>query len=227
MNQAQPRDASNAPPPLAAGLLPALLHRLANTTQILSGLNSLAALGLGPELWSERAADVEAASEQAHELGYLLAVVGSGAGADLLGERRAPQGLRWTVGLVREGLRRRGLDLGPDPEPWPRLCAAAPEGWRLPWAVAELLWMASADGPADAELGWSLRQAGEGYSLDVKPLGETVQPPGEDWRRGLSERLPGTQLEFHGDSWRLHIPPNWLTAPTAGAAHDCEQVVNR
>ncbi|MDP6838304.1 MAG: hypothetical protein QF724_05145 [Planctomycetota bacterium] len=227
MSRSNPRGAVDALPSLAAGLMPALLHRLANTTQILTGLNSLAALGLGPEMWVERADDVDAASEQAHELGYLLAVVGSGAGADLLGERRAPQGLRWTVGLLREGLRRRSLDLGPDPAPWPELCPAAPAGWRLPWAVAELIWLASVDsvasvdGAAGNELIWSLETGADGHLLCVTPLAPAAASvPDDSWRRSLVERLPGATLECLAHSWRLHIPFDWLTVPAAAATGD-------
>ena len=209
---------SNVLDPLASGLLPALLHRLANTTQLLSGLNSLALLGMGEDLWRERASDVEAACEQAEELGYLLAVVGSGGGADLLGTRRSPQGLRWTVGLLREGLRRRGLDLGPDPEPWPLLASAAPEGWRLPWAVAELLWMASEGMAPDAVLSWSLEADGEAHRLLIRPDGASA--PSKAWRAMLEERLAAASLEILDDTWRLIIPGDWLREahPVDGAS---------
>ena len=80
---------------MAAALLPVLLHRIRNTTQLLSNLNALLALEPdgGPALPEGRADDLAAAAGEADELGWLLGVLAGGLGADLLLRRCARRSL--------------------------------------------------------------------------------------------------------------------------------------
>src|SRR5688572_8493459 len=95
---------------LAAGLLPVLLHRIQNNTQLLVAVRSV--LDVAPESLTERSgADLSEAGEDAHEQGWLLGVLAGALGADLLLAREEPRGLEPMLRLLREGLRREGRDL--------------------------------------------------------------------------------------------------------------------
>ena len=90
--------------PLAEALFPVLIHRLNNATQVLSALNAALGAGLDDALLGGSSENLAAASRDVHELGWLLGVLASAGGADLLLERRTLErgalrgdGLRWML----------------------------------------------------------------------------------------------------------------------------------
>ena len=201
--------------PLAAALLPVLLHRINNVTQLLTSVNSILAMtvaeaesggGAGaPSL--ARGDDLLAAARDADELGWLLGVVGCGLGADLLLERRERRGLDACVRLVRQALQRAGAELELEPATeLPSLTSAVPSHGDLCWLVAYGLWSAQ---------GGTARLAHEPdsdtYTFDC----EGAAPV--DWasvRAALTERLPGCTLESEGPRWTLLLPATWLEPAT-------------
>ncbi len=193
--------------PLAAALMPVLLHRLNNATQLLETLGSLARLDAERDWIGERSADLAEVSARVEELGYVLAVLASAAGADLLQERRDPRGLELLVGAARDALRRERRPLAEPPGPLPRLAAAAGAGWEAPWAVASVLFAAGRDGDGARELCWSLESAEGAGSLSVEVA------PGASLST-LVERLAtrggGVRLELMGEAARLWLPVGWL-----------------
>lgn len=198
--------------PLAAALLPVLLHRLGNSTQLLTALNAVAGEEGGARSIEERSPDLARASRSIRELGYVLAVIASASGADLLLERREARGLEPLVGAVRDALRRAGRDLDPPADPLPALAPATGRGWELAWAVGATLWAAGrALAPGEA-LAWSLARRGGGWVLEVRrpaPLGLRALAP------LLQRRLPDARLELEEEAWRLSLPGPWL--------HDTEE----
>lgn len=196
--------------PLAAALLPVLLHRLGNATQLLTGMNAMLGVEGGEELFARRAGDLAECSARVHELGWALAVLGSGVGADLLLERREPRGLAILIELVGDACRRSGAARVEAPRELPRLTPRALNGWELPWVVAALVQAAAreARGP---RLEWDLTEAEDGsWRLSVAG-GPALGARAEE----LVGLLPGagwSQAEGRGE---LRLPAEWLRAPGA------------
>jgi hypothetical protein len=116
--------------PLTSALLPVLLHRLNNATQILHGWNALLAVSRSAD---ERAgADLAFASQVVDETGWVLAVLASASGADLLLARRERRGLAPLLEVVRDALRRSDRELATCDSPPPSLAPT----WEWRWSRA-------------------------------------------------------------------------------------------
>lgn len=201
--------------PLTSGLLPVVIHQLNNATQLLANFQALLSLGGAEEILRQRSGDIADTARSVHELGYVLAVIASASGADLLLERREPRGLEWILETVRDGLRREGRDLARPRSPLPNQSAAVGEGWELPWAFGALLYCAGLAVAAGERLEWSLERSGERWSFSIEGLeaerfGELPQ--------SVVERLPGAVLAQASDRLRIEFPGEWLRAqhPTEG-----------
>jgi hypothetical protein len=191
--------------PLAAALLPVLLHRIRNTTQLVSGLNALLSLEPDepPSLPAGRADDLAAAAGEADELGWLLGVLAGGLGADLLMQRCEPRGLATALDLVREALRREGGDLEL-PEVLPDMTPEVPTHGELCWVASELVW-ASAGQAEGARL--TLEETGGLWTLGMN------SPAPEPWGERVAavrRRLQGAELNGGGGEWQLVLPGTWL-----------------
>lgn len=202
-----PAQREGAADPLAAALLPVLLHRLNNATQLLETLGSLARLDAERDWIGERSADLLEVSARVEELGYVLAVLASAAGADLLQERREPRGVELLVGAARDALRRERRRLAEPAAPLPRLAAAAGAGWEAPWAVASVLFAAGRDSDGGQELRWSLEPLPGSTRLRVDGV------PGPSLS-ALVERVAfrggGARLELGQADAALWMPADWL-----------------
>lgn len=203
MSEARTRDKD----PLTAALLPVLLHRLNNATQFLQTLGSLA--GLDPERdWaSERCGDLADTAQQVEDLGYVLAVLASAGGADLLQERREARGLVLLVDAARDALRRERRRIVAAPDALPELAHSAGHGWEAPWAVGAMLLAAGRDGDAQVELRWAFELDGDGAALvtDAQP-GAALQL----FTEVLAARAPELRPELDTDRARLVFPDGWL-----------------
>jgi hypothetical protein len=143
--------------PLAAALLPVLMHRLNNATQILHGWNALVTVGAFD---SERgAADLAFASQVVDETGWALAVLASASGADLLLARRERRGIAPLLDAVQAALRRSDRDLASPEETPPSLAPSAADGWQVPWAIAAWLHASALALPAASTLEWCWKRA--------------------------------------------------------------------
>lgn len=191
--------------PIAARLLPVLLHRIHNATQLLGTLNAIV-IETGDASWLERkAGDLGETGETIEELGYALAVLASACGADLLMERREPRGLSILVDAAREAARRDGLELQAPVGELPALAPEVLSGWELPWAVASLLMVGAARAEDAPE--WALARGERAWTLRVKAR------PTEELLALLplvAERLPGCELEPGAASFELRLPGDWL-----------------
>ena len=195
--------------PLASALLPVLMHRMNNTTQLLSTLNSLVRCQGGLKWLEERAGDLAQASDLVDDLGYVLAVLASACGADLLLTRRVPRGVEIMIAVVADALRRDGRALSPGDSSRPRQAPNVHGGWELPWAIGALLWRAGEDLESGGRLEWRLREEAERWILSGD---HTPRDSFADLAPLLSARLPETELEAREDGWSWRMPALWLSS---------------
>jgi hypothetical protein len=195
--------------PLARLLLPVLVHRMNNTTQLLSNLQTLTRVAAETDWLSARAGDLEAATVDVDELGYLLAVVASASGADLLLERRVAEGLRIMIEAVTDVARRLGKELTRPCGPIPHQSANVRGGWELPWAVGALLLTAAVERSAEEHVDWQLLQENDSWVLVSSG---TVADGFAGLRELLGERLPESHLDVRREGWSWRIPAGWLRA---------------
>jgi hypothetical protein len=201
---AEPRTSGDQ---LAAAMMPVVLHRLNNTTQLLTGLNALLALDRSQSLFERRAEDVAYAARVVDELGWVLAVLASASGADVLLERRRCDGLRPMLETVRDALRRDGSDLEL-PAALPGLEPEVGHGWELSWAFAAWLWTARRTCAGD--FSWSVRWEGDVCRVacsggDRRALGELALT--------IGARLGESRFELDGGEPSFVVPARWLAPP--------------
>jgi hypothetical protein len=193
-------------------MLPVLLHRVANASQLLSGIDAL--LAVDPDALDRRADDLASAGEIVDEIGWLLALLASASGAHLLLDRRERAGLASLVACVRACLRREGRDLDLPAGPLPLLSPDVIDGWQLPWAVGSLLYLAGCSLPPRASLRWAIGLRGETWRV------ECDDEPGSDLKHRLEHRmtrplegLPAARLSREGNLVALELPRPWLLDP--------------
>ncbi|MCP3920259.1 MAG: hypothetical protein GY711_32435 [bacterium] len=185
--------------PLTTTLLPVVLHKLNNATQLLVGLNTLLGMEGGEELALERSGDLADASRTVHRLGWAMAVIASGNGSDLLLERREPEGLAILIELAVEAARRSGGSIAA-PVNVPSLAPEVLDGWQIPWGVATVLLAATAD--VD-HVEWTLEP--ERFEVTAGAAARTAAA-------AVLERLPGARLESGGGALVMRLPVGWLVS---------------
>ncbi len=197
--------------PLAAALLPILLHGLNNATQVLSSLNALLALDEDGSVLTLRAGDLAHASRQVDELGWLLALVGSASGADVLMARRERAGLRPLVACVRTTLRKESRDLERPERSLPGLATDVADGWQLPWTIGSWLWTSGQSLPAHATLEWGITAQDEHWELHCQAAGTRAH---DEIVGRVKSSLPGLEGVRTANASVLRIPRPWLAAET-------------
>ena len=200
-----PRTALRADEELAAALLPVLLHRINNTTQLLLGVRAMVEGG-GGEIPARSASDLAVAAREAHELGWLLGLLSGGLGADLLLARHESAGLAPLLRLVRDGLRRkqRAVEFRPEPAP---LVGAGANGALVCWTIAIAVWNAADRLAPGRTLGVEFeRNAGRWFVRGDGGGDET-------WLALANEacaRTSGAECSRDGEAWNLVLPGSWL-----------------
>ncbi|MBK7877530.1 MAG: hypothetical protein IPJ77_17675 [Planctomycetes bacterium] len=171
--------------------LPALVHRVNNATQILTGLNALLGLPGGAALLAARSGDLDAVSELYERSGWLLGVFGSALGASTLNERRERDGLVPVLDLARELFRRQGRELAFSGA-LPLLAPRAGRGWEAPWTVGSWLHGALLAAPAGACVRVSMsRDRGAVVLEDDAPFG----PERARLARTIAARVEGVACD--------------------------------
>mgnify|MGYP006928158157 CR=1 FL=1 len=198
---------------LAIRLLPVLMHRMNNATQLLSNLHAMGQY-VGKSDWlSSHAVDLKDCSEDIHELGYLLAVLASANGADLLLERREARGLQSMVSAVIDAVRRDGGRMNAPARALPNQSPGVLGGWELPWAFGTLLYastlgqLVTEEDPPSYD--WQLLQEEEAWVLVSSKV------PRDQFgslRSKIESRLPQTQLDVCTEGWSWRMPAAWLRA---------------
>ena len=194
------------PDPLAEALLPVLVHRMNNSTQLLSNLRTVLQAAPGRDWLTERSEDLADAHGELRITGYLLALVSCACGADLLLERREGRGLVWLLRAVGEVVRREGGRLTEPPSGFPEVAPAA-SSWELLWLVGRLVHGAGRRAAAEGgELVWALEAPdGAAAVLRISPGPRGGEVPVE-----LVERIPGAELVLSDEDARLSLPPGVL-----------------
>jgi len=183
--------------PLTAALLPVLMHRLNNATQLLQGLNSLLALREDASLIERRGADLAHASKTIDEVGWMLAVLASASGADLLLARRDRRGLAPFLTAVHEALRRCDRELAPCNVALPDLSSGVADGWQLPWGIGAWLFSSALLLPERSRLEWRLENVGGFDEVSCR----TPENAGRDeLEKRIAEHLPDARFRrTHSD----------------------------
>ena len=195
---------------LMSWALPVLLHRLANHTQWMTGFRSLLQIPGGEALLASKSEDLSQAGRRFQEVGWLMAVLGSAQGGNLLLARREPQGLALMFDLVQEGLQREARERGGGavmtaPDRWPDLAPSALDGWQIPFAFGSLLLGAYRDG---SQTGKPVRWGEDSTALWIHfPWAQNAQNLPNPERFGLH----GAEFHLGPDQsldWRM--PRSWF-----------------
>lgn len=191
---------------VTAAMLPPLLHRIQNTTQLLLALRSLigrAGAGLPEELGQSLAEASRAADEQ----GWLIGLLARSMGSDVLLAREERDALRISLRLVSDWARQsRGqLEL---PKDWPRLALAngAPRSAELALDTLELVWRSLAPEQVSR---LSIVRSGAFVQL-VLEAAACEQAPSVFARSSLARA--GARFECRPGSWTLSLPAAWFEA---------------
>lgn len=142
---------------LSGALIPVLIHKLNNITQVLSGVNALVSLTQDLGVLDQHAESLEHAALELDRLGWTLGMLGAAHGSDLLFARRERQALNWSLQALVElyGRERRVLSV---PSKLPMLAPDAAQSARC-WEL--LQWIrAQAQGP---QVVLQLAQEGEAW----------------------------------------------------------------
>jgi hypothetical protein len=200
--------------PLAEALFPVLVHRMNNATQLLSALSAAVAAGVDTRAKSGGESDLARASREVHELGWLLGVLASAEGADLLLERREAGGLSVLVRALGEALRRAGRELAAPPEV-PRLAPRAADGWQVPWAIGSTLWCAAGALPRGSALRFGFARVGERWVLRCGGGGDCGAA---SLAQRLQRELAEAELVAGAGGLELALPGDWLIAGRSAPA---------
>ena len=193
--------------PLAEALLPVLLHRLNNVAQVLSSLNALVRLDTGEDILGQRAHDLARAGDALLPLGWLLGALGASGGADLLFARHEGRALTWTLEALDEVLRREGCALLWRGARLPLVSASAPHTWRIPWAIASVLYECARAAPQCKELPCDLLHTAGTWRFEIAGR----PPDAERLEARLRMLLPEAALAWPAaTTTRLELPGGWL-----------------
>jgi hypothetical protein len=196
---------STIDPRLAAALLPALVHRINNTTQLLVVLRSLLA---DPDdgVLAVAGPDLARAAAEAEQQGWLLGILARSVGTDVLLAREERRGLGTALALVAEALRRERKELTlPKRLPTITLCEGCPRSAPLCLDLAALVW--SSCQPLAGAFELSLVERPDAWELRLSrgDLGDAALT----FARSDCGRS-GARLVPDGEGWRLLLPHAWL-----------------
>jgi hypothetical protein len=198
---------------LAVRMLPVLMHRMNNATQLLSNLHAVGQYVDGNDWLRTHATDLSECSCDIHESGYLLAVIASANGADLLLERREARGVHSMVSAVIDAVSRDGGHMRAPCRPLPDQAPDVLNGWELPWAFGTLLYASTLGQPAEGDKGatfdWQLLEEEDAWVL----VSSTVPKDHFAAQHARIETLlPETQLDVCIEGWSWRLPAAWLRA---------------
>ena len=189
---------------LAAALLPPLLHRIQNTTQLLLALRSLIGRA-GARLPEELGDSLAAAARAADEQGWMIGLLSRSMGSDVLLAREERDALRISLQLVADWARQSQgtLEL---PDEWPPLALAAdaPASAELALEVLVLVWI-SLD-PAQVSRLCIVRAEGAlELALEAAACERAVSR-----FAGSSLARRGARLSSSAGHWTLSLPDRWF-----------------
>jgi hypothetical protein len=197
---------------LLSQALPVVLERMRRaSTKLSSCARKLTreAEGVGHSVNLARLEDVQTESET---LGWILGVLASADGDDLLLARREPFAIALLADVIGEVLASEGRALDPDASCFPDIAARIEDGWRLPWTVGLLVRLAANALPDHAPVRWRFDHGPMRSELVLEAT------PSEDAAPLLCELetlLPGAQTRIEADGFGMSFPSEWF-APKTG-----------
>ena len=200
-------------PRLAAALLPALVHRINNTTQLLVVLRAVLS-DPDAEVLAQAGPDLAQAARAAEEQGWLLGLLARSLGTDLLLAREERDGLGVTLGLLAETLRRERKELTlPTSLPTMTLVPGSPRTAALCLDIAALVWESCVE--LDGEFALSLACERDVWCMRLTRA-DGVRARAE-FASGDCARC-GARLHEDGVGWRLELPGAWFVERADGRA---------
>ena len=146
--------------------------------------------------------DVE---EEARRLGWMLAVLASGAELDLLRDRRESDGLTWAVECARDALQASGVSTRLEGQR-PLSIGGPAQHWRAPQAVACSVWTVGRRVPR-SRVAWSA----VGTDVELRIAGDSVLD--EPTRQTLSQCwsvCPDARVDFDAGECSVLLPGDWI-----------------
>jgi hypothetical protein len=204
-----PRAALQTDEELAAALLPVVLHRINNTTQLLLGVRAMIDGG-GAKIPDRCSSDLGVAAADAHELGWLLGLLAGGLGTDLLLKRHESAGLAPLLRVVRDASRRKGhvVELRQASLP---LVSASADGALVCWTIALVVWNAAQRVAPERALTVEFER-NDGRWFVRGDCGAD-----EAWlalAKQVCARSNGADCSLSGEAWNLVLPGSWLEPAT-------------
>jgi len=200
-------------PRLAAALLPALVHRINNTTQLLVVLRSMLC-DPRADVLAQAGPDLAHAARAAEEQGWLLGLLARSLGTDLLLAREERDGLGVTLRMVAETLRRERKELAlPASLPTMTLAPGSPRTAALCLDIAALVWESCA--ALEGNFALSASRERDAWCLRLTRADGArarAEFPALDCARH------GACLHEDGAGWRLELPSAWLVEHVDGHA---------
>ena len=192
-------------PRLAAALIPALVHRINNTTQLLVVLRSVLAEP-DEDVLATAGPDLAHAAREAEEQGWLLGLLARSMGTDLLLAREERGGLGAMLRLLAEALRRERKQLALPPSvPAMTLVAGCPRSAELCLDLAALVWESCAT--LDGAFTLVFERGPERWNLHLSRA-DLARAQAEFATCECARR--GAQLRAEGGGWCLELPSAWL-----------------
>ena len=149
----------------------------------------------------------KSAGETIDEVGWLLAVLASACGADLLLARRERDGLAGVLAAVREAVRREGRELARGPDALPRLAPEFGDGWRVPWAIGTWIHVGAIALPERSSLEWDVRPREGGSEVRCRVPAHASRDALE---QRVREHLPDAAFRRAHDEHALLLPRDAL-----------------
>lgn len=211
----QPRETSplqDASEELLAEIVPVVVERMRSVSRRLEECSrKLTKDADGVARGGRGFGELERVQEESEQLGWLMGVLASASGEDLLLARRERYGVALLVDLVGEVLGEEGRALDPLPTELPDLAPQLTDGWRLPWGVGLLFRLAAHSLPDGAPVRWEIALRGNRAQLRFPEADPDGTAPLLVDLEGL---LPGTEAHVDGAGFGMDIPANWFaTAP--------------
>jgi hypothetical protein len=183
----------------ARALLPVLLHRIKNTTQLIVGVDSL----FGGADASRFSRDLSSAATDVSELGWWLGVLATGLGADTLVERVERRGLESLLVWARAAARRAGRDIELGAALPPSIALDPRAGQRLAWTILALFALSAISLDEGATLRWRIDRVGGVWRL-------TIDAPLSADAHDLIEGFAHASLERSERDFTWTLPGEWL-----------------
>jgi hypothetical protein len=197
---------------LLAHVLPVVLDRMRRTSARLAAVSAKLQRESEGLLVARAGAHLEEVQAESETLGWILGVLASAAGDDLLLARREPYGVALVADVVGEVLAAEGRALEPDASAFPDVAPRLEDGWRLPWTIGLLLRLCARTLPPGTPVRWRFDRGPIHASL-VFP---GVHPEGAaPLLCDLEALLPGAEARVEEEGFGMGFPAEWF-APTVG-----------